>query len=157
MDELRVPKRAVQVDITPPSGGPTRRFEVYLGEFASNHEGGERLSDLLNSGTFLPAKDLGNQRVAFLNCAGLAVVRVARAVEARDDAEAHTIPTEHEVEVTLSGGQVLKGLLTYVLPPERSRLTDFLNACPRFIPLLEEDHLALINRNHVAQIEALSG
>ena len=156
MEELRVPKRAVQVEITAPGAAP-RVVEVYLAEFASHHEGGERLSEVLNSGAFLAARDVALKRVAFLNCAGLAVVRVAREIEAEDDAAAHTIPTEHEVEVTLLGGQTIRGLLTYVLPPERSRLIDFLNTCPQFIPLLEGDRVALINRSQVAQIALLNG
>jgi hypothetical protein len=156
MDELRVPKRPIQVDLTPASGA-TRKVEVYLSEFAHHHEGGERLSELLNTGGFLPARDLERQKVAFFNCAALAVVRVATEVEADDDAAAHTIPTEHEVEVTLVGGQTLRGLLSYALPPERSRLIDYLGTCEQFIPLIEQDHLALINRDYVAQIEVLGG
>lgn len=155
MEELRIPKRAVQVEITRPDG-LVSRVEVYLAEFASNHVGGERLSEMLNSGVFLPARDLEQNKVNFINCASVAVARVGREVEEDDDAAAHTIPTEHEVKVTLTGGQTISGLLSYVLPPERARLIDFLNACPKFIPLLEADHLALINREFIAQIEALS-
>ena len=155
MDELRIPKRAVQVEITRPDGASVRA-EVYLAEFASTHVGGERLSEMLNAGHFLPARDLATGKVNFLACRNVVVARVAREIEEDDDAAAHTIPTEHEVRIILLGGQTLTGLLTYVLPPERARLIDFLNACPQFIPLLEADHLALVNRDHVAQIETLS-
>lgn len=156
MDELRVPKRAVRVDVTRPDG-VTTQVEVYLAEFASNHVGGERLSEMLNTGAFLPARDLVRDKVSFLNGARVAIARVERTVEEDDDAAAHTIPTEHEVEVTLVNGKTVRGLLTYVLPPDRARLVDYLNSCPKFIPLLEADHLALINRDYIANIEPLPG
>jgi hypothetical protein len=155
VDELRIPKRAVRVDITR-SDGSRFEAEVYLAEFAPGHVGGERLSEMLNAGPFLPARDVAQNKMHFLNCRRVAVARVAREIEADDDAAAHTIPTEHEVRVTLSSGQTLQGLITYVLPPERSRLIDFLNAAPLFIPLVEADHLALVNRELVVEIESLS-
>jgi hypothetical protein len=155
MEELRVPKRAVPVEVTRPDGATTK-VEVYLAEFASNHVGGERLSEMLNSGDFLPAREVARDKVIFLNGASVAVARVAREIEEDDDAAAHTIPTEHEVQVTMTDGKTLRGLVTYVLPPERARLIDFLNSCPKFVPLLEADHLALISRHYLAQIEPLS-
>jgi hypothetical protein len=155
VDELRIPKRAVKVDLTR-ADGARLEAEVSLAEFASSHVGGERLSEMLNTGPFLPARDVSKGQVSFIACHSVAVARVAREVEDDDDAAAHTIPTEHEVKVTLLGGQSLTGLLTYVLPPERARLIDYLNSCPTFIPLVEADHLALINRHHIATIETLS-
>lgn len=149
-----MPKRAVQVELIRP-GGARLDAEVYLAEFASGHLGGERLSEMLNGGRFLPVRDRAQGKVLIITSRNIAVARVALEVEADDDAAAHTIPTEHEVRVTLVDGQCLKGLLTYVLPPERARLIDFLNGCPQFIPLLEADHLALVNREHIAQIDPL--
>ncbi len=154
MEELRVPKRAVQVELTL-QDGVSRKVEIYLSEFASNHAGGERLSEMLNTDVFLAARDLQLNKVSLLNSASVMVARVAREVEATDDAEAHTIPTEHDVEVTLHGRAVIRGLLSYVLPPERARLVDYLNSCPRFIPLLEADQLALINRSYIAAVNVV--
>jgi hypothetical protein len=54
MDDLRVPKRAVPVEVILP-GGSARRVSVFLGEGAAAHHGPERLSDLLNgSAPFIP-------------------------------------------------------------------------------------------------------
>ena len=49
MEDLRVPKRAVLVEVVLP-GGDARGVSVFLGEGAETHEGPERLSDLLNGG-----------------------------------------------------------------------------------------------------------
>ncbi len=151
MDELRVPKRKVMVEVGL-SGGGARRVSVFLAEFAPNHVGGERLSDLLNGeGDFIPAFDEESKAMSFLNRAGAAYARVSR-VEEADGADDLTIPTEHAVEIALSDGRILRGLLSYVLPPERSRLVDFLNDSSPFFPLLEPDAVVLVNRRLVSRV-----
>ncbi len=52
----------------------------------------------------------------------------------------------------LNDGGRLRGLVGYVLPPERSRLVDFLNEAPLFFRLLERDQVALVNKHHVARV-----
>jgi hypothetical protein len=71
------------------------------------------------------------------------------------DADQFTIPTEHEVEVRLVDGQCLTGLISYVLPEGRSRLTDYLNDSPAFFRLIEAERVALINKRYVAYVESL--
>jgi hypothetical protein len=154
MQELRVPKHRTPVELIL-AGGSTRNVLVFLTEFAAKHSGAERLSDLINGEVeFIPAVDTTTDAVFFLNRTSVAVARVAATVEG-DDVEQHTIPTEHEVEVTLIGGQKLRGLIAYVMPPDRSRLTDFLNDAPRFIKLIEPNGVALVNKQHVTLVEAL--
>ena len=155
MEDFRVPKRAVLVDVTRPDGA-TSQVEVYLSEYASNHVGGERVSEILNSGLFVPARDPARNKINFLNSSRVVIARVDREVEADDDASAHTIPAEFEVEVTLTTGKTVQGLLTFVLPPDRSRVLDYLKACPKFIPLIEGDRVALINRDFIAQFEVIT-
>ena len=154
MEELRVPKRRVSVEVGL-AGGGTRRVAVFLAEFASNHSGAERLSDLLNGGgDFIPAFDEEAGVMSFVNRAGVAFARASRAVEAEatDDI---TIPTEQPVEITLADGRTLRGLVSYVLPPERSRLVDFLNEGPPFFALLEEDAVVLVNRRLASRVAVL--
>jgi hypothetical protein len=156
MDELRVPKRRVAIEIAI-AHDPRRSVVVFLSEFASHHAGAERVSDLLNgSAEFLPALDPDGKRMTFYNRAGILFVRVDPAEEPVL-ADAHTIPTEHEVELTLSEGSVLRGLVSYVLPPDRARVIDFLNEAPQFFRVLEPDRATLVNKRHVAQVVALDG
>src|SRR5215472_12044088 len=151
MDELRVPKRRTPVEIQL-HGGAVHRVAVFLGDFAHDHAGPERLSDLLNGpGNFVPAYDLDSDAMTFLNRTGVAVARLIGYVEP-DATDEHTLPTEHDVEIVLQDGTKLRGLVSYVLPPEHSRLIDFLNDAPAFFRLLEQGKLALINKRHVARI-----
>ena len=92
--------------------------------------------------------------MTFLNRAGLAAVRVARELE-RDEADGLTLPTEHDVEMLLESGAALRGLVSYLRPPDRSRLVDFLNEPEPFIRLIEERAIALVNKRHVARVVLL--
>ena len=89
--------------------------------------------------------------MTFLNRAGLALVRVAAALEV-DDADGLTLPTEHEVEVLLGSGLRLRGLVSFLRPPDHSRLVDFLNEPEPFFRLLEERAIALVNKRHVSRV-----
>jgi hypothetical protein len=154
MEDLRVPKRAVAVEVVLP-GGNARRVSVFLGEGAAAHEGPERLSDLLNGDVpFIPAQDAESGLMTFLHRASVAVARVAAADEPAD--ASFTSPTEHEVEITLTDGSSVNGLVAYVAPESHERLVDFLNRPEPFFRLLERDGVALVGRAHVARVACLS-
>jgi hypothetical protein len=155
LEELRVPKRRVGAQIVLP-GGETRDVFVFLAEAAPERSGGERLSDLFNSGTkFLPAMDAKTEATLLVNAASIAVARVEAAYEPREEDQL-TILTEYEVEVRLVDGQRLKGLITYVMPEGRERLTDYFNDAQPFLRLVQGSQVALVNKRHVAYVETLS-
>ena len=55
--------------------------------------------------------------------------------------------------MTFSDGRTLRGLLSYVMPPERSRVIDYLHEQPPFFRLLHGDRVALVNKLHAVQLE----
>jgi hypothetical protein len=149
MDQLRVPKRRVEVELLLLGAG-RQRVAVFLAEFSSVHEGHERLGDLLGGPTeFIPAVDVatGATLIVHIACIGAALAGPEEALD--DDAE---LPTECEVEVTLLDGQSLSGVLSFVRPPERSRIVDFLNDAPLFFPLTIGDRVAFINKHRVSRV-----
>jgi hypothetical protein len=151
VEELRVPKRRVPVEVVLP-GGTARRVILFLAEAAPGHEGPERPSDLLNgSGAFVPALDEASGGMTFLNRSSIALARVPADAEP-EPGVGFTIPTEHEVAVRLLDGTELGGLVSYVLPPERSRLGDFLSEPAPFFRLLERGGVTLVGRAHVASV-----
>jgi hypothetical protein len=153
MSDLRVPKREVAVEVVLP-GGEARQLSIYLAEGAASHPGPERPSDLLNgSAPFIPAREAASGAMTFLHRASIAVARVAAEEEPADDA--FTIPIEHEVEITLTDGSLLTGLVGYFAPEFHQRLVDFLNRPEPFLRLLERDRVALVGRAHVAQVTLL--
>jgi hypothetical protein len=148
MDELRVPKHKTAVDVILP-GGAVRRMALFLAEAAPDHAGPEAPVDLLNGrDDFIPAFDEAAGGMAFLHRPGIPVVRVARALDAGEDEV--TLPTEQEVDVQLTDGTALAGLVSFVRPADRTRLVDVLNEPHPFFRLLQGDQVAYVNKRHVA-------
>lgn len=148
MNELRVPKHQIAVEVILP-GGTVLRMALFLAEAAPDHAGPEVPLDLLNGrDDFIPAFDEGARVMSFLHRPGVPVVRVERTLDAGE--EDVTLPTEHEVEVQLTDGTTLAGLVSYVRPPDRTRLVDVLNEPHPFFRLLQGDQVAYVNKRHVS-------
>lgn len=153
MSDLTVPKRRVEVDVV--LAGDERHVTLFLAETSAEHAGAERVVDLLErGGDFLPALDAGSGGMTFLRRDAI-VLASAPPEPATGAADEVTLPTEHEVEVTVDEGRVLRGVVSYVLPPERSRLIDYLNDEARFLPLHATGTLLLVNKRHVTRVAAV--
>ncbi len=149
MDPLRVPKRRTEIDVIF-ADGSVRKVAVFLSEQASQHGGEERVRDLFESPAgFVPGIDRDGDKVALLAKESIAVVRTDEPPWERDEIN---LPVEHEVEVWLRGGTILRGLLSYVLPPGASRPIDYLNGSSRFFTLIEEGRVALVHKTHVLKV-----
>lgn len=154
MEELRVPKRRIEVELLLHGQSPSR-FAVFLGEFAEGHVGSERLSDLLNGASeFFPALELSSNTLLFVHRVSVVYARLPLPLEAELE-EQDTIPTEHEVRVGFADGQRIEGLVTFVLPPDRSRLIDYLNEKPPFFRLVDKQQATLINKRYVSHVQLL--
>ncbi|MFL5290322.1 MAG: hypothetical protein ACJ79U_02280 [Myxococcales bacterium] len=152
MEPLRVPKRRAEIDVTF-ADGSARKVAVFLSEQASRHGGEERVRDLLESPAgFLPGIDREGDKVALVAKDSIAVVRTDEPPWDRDEVN---LPVEHEVEVWLRGGGRLRGLLSYVLPPQASRPIDYLNGSSRFFTLIEDGRVALVHKTHVLEVVLL--
>lgn len=58
------------------------------------------------------------------------------------------------VRLTLAGGMSLVGTLAIVMPPERSRVLDYLNAAGRFLPLFGEGTVTLVQRRFIVVVRS---
>jgi hypothetical protein len=147
-EDLKVPKRRAQVEVLLP-GGAVRQVTIFLAEYASAHDGPERLSDLLNGGDdFVPALDLASDTMTFLGRQSIAAARVAPDWD-EEDAPA---TSQQEVEITLADGTELHGSMAFVMSEEHSRLLDYLNDSPPFLRLIEQGRVALVNKRHIARV-----
>lgn len=151
MESLRVPKRRLVAEAML-ANGSRLTVALYLSGNCPKHTGAERLSDLLtNAPRFLPADDLASGRTCFLGRDALYALRVPASAEVGGAAETE-LPVEHEVEVLLSNGERLTGAVSYVRPPESSRLLDFLSSDEPYLRLYDGDDVVFINKHHVALV-----
>jgi len=143
MPELKVPKSAVSVTLGLPTG--SAEVEVYLADYARDHLGPERLSDVLAAGRFFPARREG--RLELVSRDGLAWARVED-----EEGSPELGACEAAVEVTLLDGSTLRGLLRFVAPAGRGRPVDYLNQTEGFFPLYEGGAVTFVNSARVASV-----
>jgi len=149
---LAVPKRTVEAEVVL-CDGSAGRFALFLSEHASRHEGPEELADLLEAGgTFLPARDLASGQIAFLRREAIALA----ALDGQADDPFALAPAEQHELVARIAGRVVRGVVAYVLPPDRARVLDHLNQPGAFLALHGDDGVVrLVAKRHVTRLDAL--
>ena len=91
-----------------------------------------------------------------VNKAGIIWVQLtgAAATELADQSESgQTVP----VRLSLAGGLSVAGTMQIVMPLERSRLVDYLNASGRFLPLFGDGSVTLVQRRFVVTVRSGEG
>ncbi|HZN55503.1 MAG TPA: hypothetical protein VFB67_09295 [Candidatus Polarisedimenticolaceae bacterium] len=154
MDMYRIPRREVPARILLDDG---RTLDGTL--FTSDTGPGGRPEHVLrhlNEGAedFVPLH-CGDDAF-LLNKAGIIWVQLTGepASEIRGDAQ-----TGRPVAVrfTLAGGISVVGTLSIVMPPERSRVLDCLNAGGRFVPLFGDGTATLVQRGFIVSVRSGEG
>jgi hypothetical protein len=151
MEIYRVPTRETTVRILLDDG---RTLDGNL--FTADTGPGGRPEDLLHhlndSGSeFLPLAS-GRESI-LLNKAGIVWVQISgEAAEeiAADCGGGRRVP----VRLSLTGGVSLVGVLSVVMPQERSRVLDYFNAAGRFVPVFGEGAVTLVQRRFVVVVRS---
>lgn len=153
MKGLRTPQRMVPVRVLVEDG---HMLEGGLYVPATGADGGPgRLLDRLNDDTqaFLP---LAGRHETLLNKSRIVTVQLASGHE-RPEGITEQHAREQRVRFHLAGGYVVDGWVRYFMPDEHARLLDYLNECPRFIPVIGDQRVTLVHRLFVSSVEELSG
>lgn len=151
MEIFRVPRRLVHVRLMLDDG---RTIEGRLFTAVTGTDGRpERLVDHLNdpSEDFVPLA-VGDDRF-LIGKAGIVYVQF---FERPDEADGLDTPGGRRapVRLTLTGGMALLGSFVIDMPPERSRVVDYLNAAPRFVPVFGEGQITLVQRNNIVTVRS---
>lgn len=129
-------------------GGDGWRLEgsFFLRRQAEEHTGRELLIDVLNSrAVFIACEDLDTGEILFLNKARIMWLELRE----RDLIEETTALPQIGVRVEMTSGEVLEGSFFKETPPERSRLSDYLNFTPWFIYLCRDGGDVILNKTYV--------
>jgi len=118
--------------------------------------GPEHALDFLNTNAeeFVPFIS-GNDSV-LLNKAGIIWVQLT-GEEAGEIAAAHGAGRQVPVRLTLTGGLSIMGTFSIVMPPERTRVVDYMNAVGRFLPLFGDGVATLVQRGFVVSVRSAEG
>ena len=91
-----------------------------------------------------------------LNKAGIIWVQLS-GQGAREVAATHRIGRPVPVRLSLAGGLSVVGTLSIVMPPERNRVVDYMNAVGRFVPLFGDGITTLVQRGFVVSVRSADG
>jgi len=151
MDPYRIPRREVPVRILLDDG---RTLDGALFT-ADATPGGQPEGVLrhLNDATeeFVPLRC--GEDSFLLNKAGIVWVVVSgpyAAEVARENGSGRPAP----VRLSLAGGLGVVGTMSILMPPERNRVLDYLNASGRFIPVFGEGLVTLVQRGFVVSVRS---
>lgn len=153
MKMFRTPRRVVPVRVLLDDGRQLDGGLYAPGARADGTPG--RLVDRLNDDTeeFLP---LAGRYETLLNKACIISIELAKGAEQSEGIE-NAVAREQQVNIALIGGTTVSGWIRFLMPEERGRLLDYLNAAPRFVPIICDNRVTLIHRRFIVSVEELTG
>lgn len=153
-ERFRIPKACEPVVLTL-DGGMQVSGNVHLCLVSGVHTGRERIIDLLIAPPpFFPVTT--EQGTRLVHKRRVITLGFTTLYDAElDDAESEGA-AESAVEIELCGvpaeRSTLQGRVRIVMPPEQSRVVDYLNASHGFFPLLTDGLVVLVNRHYVVAV-----
>jgi hypothetical protein len=130
--------------------GATHSGELYVMERVPQHDGHETVLEMLNRReTFFAFRPSSGEELLLLSRMHTVTVTLDRQAPIADPARLSAAKTLG-LEIVLAGGSTLSGWASAELPPENSRLLDYLNASQDpFFALWTHASTHYINRAHV--------
>jgi len=129
--------------------GWTLDAHFFLRMFAQDHSGREILLDILNSRiTLIPVEDIQADEILLINKNRVMYLQLPE----RDLIEETLLSPEVPVQIDLIDGGILTGSFLLEMPPERSRLSDFINFSPPFVYLCREEGDLIVNKAYVLSV-----
>jgi hypothetical protein len=131
------------------------KVDVYffLRQVAEEHSGREVLLDILNSkASFVPVQDFKADKFFLVNKSEIMCLEL----EERDLTEQTMLAPEIAVQVELTFGKILDGNFFLDMPPERSRLSDYVNFSPQFLYLCRGEGDIILNKAYVFTVKEKS-
>ena len=146
----RTPTRAVDIELSI-TGGRTQEVTLYLSMLSETHPGAETVDEALNRGRdFLPVRTRETDQTLLVRRGAIRTVTIG---DDEDDVLPHeeSLASVDLVRLELDGGEFIEGTLATVLPPARSRLSDYFNFSKvTFVPLAVDEGVIYVNRDFVS-------
>ena len=146
---MKVDKFKRQATLRVSTGG---RLDVnfFLSYTSENHPGRELVMDVLNSErSFIPLEDVLKDEILMIGKNRFMEVELAERDLLEETLEGREIP----VQIELINGDTLEGSFFTDLPPDKLRLSDYLNHTPQFIYLCRNQNDVILNKDYILSLK----
>jgi len=150
--EFRFEKRRTEAAVTL-VGGESVRGSFFVAVARSNHEGSERVGELLNQETgFFPfeIQTADGARTVLYNRAHVITVALTESEAAQDPG--YDIAKRREVWILLTDGRRFRGVVHVYRPEGRDRLSDWTRQRETFQYVETDEGTLLVNVTHIVAI-----
>ena len=155
MSEFRFEKLRVPAELSLAHGG-TAAGTFFVAGSAFDHDGPERVADLLNTrqGFFPFQREDGS--TALYNRAQVIIVTLGEGVREAESEPGYAVATHRRVAMLLSTGQRLSGIVPIYRPPGRDRLSDYAQPGDQFVYLVTPQRTHLVNSTQIVELTELA-
>lgn len=146
---MKVDKFKRQATLRVSTGG---RLDVnfFLSYATDEHSGRELIIDVLNSErSFIPLEDILKDEILMIGKNRFMDVELTERDLLTETLEAHEI----DVQIELINGDLLEGTFYTDLPPDKLRLSDYLNYTPQFIYLCRDQNDVILNKDYILSLK----
>jgi hypothetical protein len=146
---MKIDKFRRQATLRIDTGG-TLDVNFFLAHATEGHEGNERILDVLNNeSNFIPLEDILTTEILLIGKSKIMDVELSE----RDLSSTTLEASEMPVHIELVNGDIMEGSFFIEMPPDRSRLSDYLNFTPQFIYLCQEPNDLILNKAYVLSVK----
>jgi len=132
------------------STGGNLDVNFFLNYSSETRQGRELIIDVLNSDrSFIPLEDVLKDEILMIGKNRFMDVELLERDLLPETLEGQKIP----VQIELINGDTLEGNFFTDLPPDKLRLSDFLNHTPQFIYLCRDQHDIILNKEYILSLK----
>jgi hypothetical protein len=128
----------------------TLDVHFFLAYHAESHPGVETILDVLSSEkTFIPLEDILTNEILLIGKTEIMYLSLPSGETFPNKLEAVAIPAK----VELLNGEIMQGKFITDLPPDKLRLSDFLNYTPQYIALWRDQESLILNKGYILSVK----
>ena len=154
MSEFRFEKQRISATLTLAPGTSVSGSFFVAGQ-TSNHEGAERIGDLLNAQAGFFPFELRDGTTVLYNRTYLVTVALEPGVSEAERDPGYDVATHRHVGMLLSTGMRVKGKVAVYAAPGRDRLSDYARSQQAFRYVVTQKNTLIINAAHIVELTEL--
>lgn len=155
MSEFRFEKIRVTAELTL-AGGEAVAGRFFVSGSAPDHDGPERVGDLLNAQSgFFPFEG-ADGRTSLYNRAQVVLAALGADTREAQADPGYDVARKIQVSMRLSTGQTIAGTVAVYRPGGRDRLSDYAQTSETFRYLVTADGDLLVNSTHIVELREIT-